>query len=105
MEDMRKLSWPEPELALRGGTDGTSVAERLIRAAPERLAQGGWLLLEAAPLQITKLYALMDQAGFHSIDVDQDLGGRDRVIAGQAGRWPIAVGRRLRQGRPVPPQS
>ena len=93
MEDMRKLSWPEPDLALRGGTDGTLVADRLIRAAPERLAPGGWLLLEASPLQITKLYALMDQAGFHSIDVDKDLGGRDRVIAG-----------RLDGGR-VPPQG
>jgi release factor glutamine methyltransferase len=81
--DMRKLGWPEPELALRGGTDGTAVAERLIRASPSRLASGGWLLLEASSLQINKLYALMDQAGFHSIDVDKDLAGRDRVIAGR----------------------
>jgi len=104
MEDMRKLSWPEPELALRGGTDGTLIAERLIRAAPQRLGPGGWLLLEAAPLQITKLYALMDQAGFHSIDVDQDLGGRDRVIAGRldGGRIPPMGGRSPRRGG-VPP--
>ncbi len=81
--DMRKLAWPEPELALRGGADGTAVAERLIRAAPARLAPGGWLALEASPLQITKLYAIMDQTGFHSIDVDKDLAGRDRVIAGR----------------------
>ncbi len=81
--DMRKLKWPEPELALAGGADGTAVAERLIRAAPARLVAGGWLILEAAPPQFTKLYALMDQAGFHSIDVEKDLAGRDRVIAGR----------------------
>ncbi len=88
MADMRRLRWPEPELALAGGTDGTAVAERLIRAAPARLAPGGWLVLEAAPRQYHKLYALMDQAGFHSIDVEKDLGGLDRVIAGRLDREP-----------------
>jgi hypothetical protein len=28
----------------------------------------------------------MDQAGFHSIDVEKDLAGRDRVIAGRLDR-------------------
>jgi release factor glutamine methyltransferase len=81
--DMRRIHWPEPELALAGGTDGTAVAERLIRTAPARLVPGGWLVLEGAPPQFHKLYALMDQAGFHSIDVEKDLAGRDRVIAGR----------------------
>ncbi len=81
--DLRKLGWREPELALAGGRDGTALAERLIRAAPERLAPGGWLMLEAAPLQFNKLFALMDQAGFHSIDVEKDLAGSSRVIAGR----------------------
>ena len=85
MEGMRKLSWPEPEIALRGGRDGTILAERLIRAAPQKLASNGWLVMEAAPRQFTKLFALMDQAGFHSIDVVQDMGGHDRVIAGRLG--------------------
>ncbi len=85
VDDMRKLSWPEPEIALRGGKDGTAIAERLIRAAPGRLAANGWLLLEAAPPQFIKLFALMDQAGFKSIDVMQDMGGRNRVIAGRLG--------------------
>jgi release factor glutamine methyltransferase len=85
VDDMRKLSWPEPEMALRGGKDGTAIAERLIRAAPGRLAANGWLLLEAAPPQFIKLFALMDQAGFTSIDVMQDMGGRNRVIAGRLG--------------------
>jgi len=85
VEDMRKLRWPEPEMALRGGRDGTAVAERLIRAAPTKLAENGWLILEAAPSQFIKLFALMDQAGFQSIDVIQDMSGHNRVIAGRLG--------------------
>ena len=81
--DLRKLGWREPELALAGGRDGTALAERLIRTAPSRLNSGGWLVLEAAPLQITRLFAFMDQAGFHTIDVEKDLAGSDRVIAGR----------------------
>jgi len=83
VEDMRKLNWPEPEVARRGGRDGTTVAGRLIRDAPGKLVPSGWLILEAAPHQFNKLYALMDQAGFHSIDVVKDMAGRDRVLAGR----------------------
>ena len=79
-------------LALAGGRDGTALAERLIRAAPARLSTGGWLVLEAAPLQITKLFALMDQAGFHTIDVEKDLAGSSRVIAGRLDLRPSVVG-------------
>jgi release factor glutamine methyltransferase len=85
VDDMRKLRWPEPEMALRGGKDGTTIAERLIRSAPGKLAENGWLVLEAAPAQFIKLFALMDQAGFKSIDVMQDMAGRNRVIAGRLG--------------------
>jgi release factor glutamine methyltransferase len=81
--DLRKLGWREPEIALAGGRDGTVLAGRLIRSAPSRLNPGGWLVLEAAPKQINKLYALMDQAGFHTIDVEKDLAGSSRVIAGR----------------------
>jgi release factor glutamine methyltransferase len=90
--DLRKLGWREPELALAGGRDGTALAERLIRAAPARLTAGGWLVLEAAPRQMNKLYAFMDQAGFHTIDVEKDLAGSSRVIAGRLDRIPRAAG-------------
>jgi release factor glutamine methyltransferase len=81
---MKRIGWPEPEMALRGGGDGTAVAAKLIRSAPSRLAENGWLALEAAPSQFNKLFALMDQAGFRSLAVEKDLAGRDRVIMG---RW------------------
>ena len=82
--DMLKLGWPEPALALRGGEDGTDLAARLIRSAPTRLDPGGWLILEASPPQFTRLYALMDQAGFHSIDVEKDLAGQGPGDRGEA---------------------
>jgi release factor glutamine methyltransferase len=83
MQDMQDRGWPEPELALRGGTDGTRLLARLIRSASRRIVPGGWLLLEAAPAQFIKLFALMDQAGFHTIEIEKDLAGSDRVIAGR----------------------
>ena len=95
--DLMKLGWREPGLALAGGRDGTALAEKLIRAAPSRLAPGGWLMLEAAPLQINKLYAFMDQAGFRSIDVEKDLAGAARVIAGRLPA-PIVPSALLREG-------
>ncbi len=97
VKDMQALGWPEPELALRGGTDGTQLAARLIRSAPRLLSPGGWLLLEAAPLQFNRLYALMDQAGFHTIDVEKDLGGANRVIAGRLAQASVAPPTALRE--------
>ena len=90
--DLRKLGGREPEVALAGGRDGTALAERLIRSAPARLNPGGWLVLEAAPLQITRLYAFMDQAGFHTIDVEQDLAGGSRVLDGRLDRPATVIG-------------
>lgn len=39
----------EPHLALAAGPGGTDVVERLIPQAAERLAAGGWLLMEISP--------------------------------------------------------
>jgi len=83
VDGMVKIGWPEPPLSLRGGADGTQVTARLIRSAPSRLRPGGWLVLEAAPDQFLKLFAIMDQAGFRHIEVDRDLAGRQRVISGR----------------------
>jgi release factor glutamine methyltransferase len=81
-DDLRKIGWPEPDLSLRGGKDGTDIAKRLIRAAPGKLAPGGWIALEAAPGQFEALAACMREAGFGSIGIDKDLAGRERVISG-----------------------
>jgi release factor glutamine methyltransferase len=83
VDDMRRIGWPEPEISLRGGADGTVLPGKLIRRAAERLVPGGWLALEAAPGQFLKLRALMDAAGFRDVEVLPDLAGRDRVISGR----------------------
>jgi len=90
--DMRRIGWPEPALALDGGVEGAETAERLIRSAAGKLTQGGWLAMEAAPAQFTRLAAVMEQAGFGGIAVERDLAGSERVIAGRrtaAGRGSI----------------
>jgi release factor glutamine methyltransferase len=89
MDNLNKIGWPEPDLSLRGGKDGTAIAARLIKNAARKLRPHGWLVLEAAPSQFLKLFALMDQAGFRAISVDSDLAGRDRVISGTL--QPVAV--------------
>ena len=84
-DDLAKIGWPEPDLALRGGSDGTAIAARLILQAAGRLRPRGWLCLEASPPQFDRLAALMDAAGFVLVQIERDLGGRDRVISGRLG--------------------
>ncbi len=85
VDDLRKMGWPEPEIALRGGADGMEIAGRLIETAPAKLRPGGWLALEAAPDQCGALTDRMRAAGFVSVGTDRDLAGRDRVVSGSLG--------------------
>jgi release factor glutamine methyltransferase len=80
VENMRKVGWPEPELALQGGGDGTDLLRRLIRQSPRKLSSSGYLLLEAAPVQMPVLQRELADQGFKEITVLADLAGRDRVI-------------------------
>jgi len=80
VENMEKIGWPEPVLALRGGVDGTDLLRRLIRQASRKLRAGGTLLLEAAPTQMTLLERELIDRGYGGIAVVPDLAGRDRVI-------------------------
>jgi release factor glutamine methyltransferase len=84
VENMRKIGWPEPALALRGGVDGTDFLRRLIRRALRKLRRGGYLLLEAAPTQMGMLQRQLADLGYGEIETIPDLAGRARVI--RAGR-------------------
>ncbi len=84
VKEMKDRGWPEPELALNGGSDGLDLARRLIAQAPSRLAPGGCLLLEADPDQMPPLGERMAGAGFDELRVVADLAGLHRIITG---RW------------------
>jgi release factor glutamine methyltransferase len=98
VDGLVKIGWPEPPISLRGGREGTELAARLIRDSALKLRPGGWLVMEAAPDQFTKLHALLDQAGFRGVEVDRDLAGRERVISGQVPAAPGAAERTALHG-------
>lgn len=73
----------EPRLALDGGAGGLRVIERLIREAPEHLADGGWLCIEHGCMQGPMVRNLFVAAGFAAIECFVDLERRPRVTVGQ----------------------
>ena len=84
-EVMRAAGWPEPELALRGGSDGMAISRRLIREGYGKLNPGGYLLVESSSDQIEPLGNCMRAAGYRQIRVHSDLSGHERVLEGRRG--------------------
>ncbi|TWT43215.1 peptide chain release factor N(5)-glutamine methyltransferase [Botrimarina hoheduenensis] len=71
----------EPHLALDGGPEGTTVIERLLAEAPQRLADGGELLFEIGPSIAQRVETLVGQApGLSLREVYKDLAGLPRVV-------------------------
>ena len=79
---MKGDSWPEPPLALDGGTDGLDFIRLIIAGAGEHLAPGGRLLFEADPAQMAAIKLEFEKYKYNDIIIKKDLAGRDRVIAG-----------------------
>jgi release factor glutamine methyltransferase len=69
----------EPALALFAGKDGLDIYWRLIPVAFDALASGGHLLLEIGYGQSDPISALLESAGFASIEFVPDLQGIPRV--------------------------
>jgi len=75
----------EPHLALDGGPEGTTVIERLLAAAPERLAEGGELLLEIGPAIADRVERLVRETdGLELVETLKDLAGHERVVHARA---------------------
>jgi release factor glutamine methyltransferase len=76
----------EPRLALDGGADGLLLIRRLINDLPRYLRPGGGAVLEIDPRQTEQVVGLA-QASLpgSTVDVFQDLAGRDRVVVVGAG--------------------
>lgn len=74
----------DPVLALDGGADGLDFYRRLVAAAPACLVPGGFLAFEVGFGQAGAVSRLMTDAGFLALRLARDLGGIERVVAGQA---------------------
>jgi len=72
----------EPRQALDGGDDGLRAIRGAVADAGVVLASGGRIFLEIDRRQADAVSDLLSQAGFGSVTVSQDLGGRDRVVCG-----------------------
>lgn len=75
------VKWYEPDVALRGGSDGLDGIRQLMAQASNRLARGGAMLLEIG-WQQGQTARMLAQSTFPSARVDliQDYGGHDRVV-------------------------
>jgi release factor glutamine methyltransferase len=72
----------EPKLALTPGVDGLTPYRGIAANAPRHLTAGGWLAVEIGWQQGDAVKDIFETNGFSDVQVIQDLGGRDRVVAG-----------------------
>jgi release factor glutamine methyltransferase len=72
----------EPASALSPGVDGQSALRTIVGGACERLAPGGWLVVEHGYDQSDAVQALFRDAGFSGVVALRDLAGIPRVVAG-----------------------
>jgi methylase of polypeptide subunit release factors len=65
---------------LEAGPKGTEVIQRIFAQAGDRLAAGGWLLVEISPTIETAVRALFSGSYWELRPTRKDLAGRARVI-------------------------
>jgi release factor glutamine methyltransferase len=70
----------EDHRALFGGDDGLEVVRPLVGSAPEWLKPGGIIAIEIDSSEVEAVRGLMAEAGLTDIGVENDLGGRPRVV-------------------------
>lgn len=73
----------EPHTALYAHDNGLADLRSVIEGASAWLKQSGWLVLEIGYQQGADVLALMCASGFVSVEIKQDLSGRDRIAVGQ----------------------
>lgn len=72
----------EPLAALAAGADGLDDLRRIVRDAPQHLADGGWLLLEHGHDQADPVRDLLVARGFAEVQSRDDLAGIARCSGG-----------------------
>jgi release factor glutamine methyltransferase len=70
----------EPRAALDGGADGLDIIRRLLTAAPDHLAAGGWLLMEIGAAQSAVVEDAAQAAGLSAVTIRPDWAGLPRVL-------------------------
>jgi len=75
----------EPRLALTPGADALACLREIIRAAPQHLVGGGWLVLEHGAAQAGAVTRELASRGFVTVRSHRDLAGHERITEGQ---WP-----------------
>jgi release factor glutamine methyltransferase len=75
----------EPRSALSPGIDAFAALRLIIRAAPEHLARGGWLLLEHGATQADEVARELVVRGFRHVRSQRDLAGHERMTEAQWG--------------------
>jgi release factor glutamine methyltransferase len=73
----------EPALALFAEDQGLSIIRRLAQAK-SKLKPGGWMVLEMGHEQGEAVASIFREAGWASVEVRKDLGGRDRILLAKA---------------------
>ena len=73
----------DPDLALRGGSDGLDAYRIILADARTYLKPGGWLGLEIGFDQAHALTTLLQDGSWDNIRIDKDLGGMDRAVWAQ----------------------
>jgi release factor glutamine methyltransferase len=73
----------EPAQALYVGEDGLKFYRCIIALCQQHLLAGGWVACEMASQRSTAIERLFREAGFHNVQIIQDLAGFDRHVVGQ----------------------
>lgn len=74
----------EPEIALRGGSDGLKFYRMISVLWKEILKEGGLIAFEIGYEQGEAVRDILEKSGYRNIVICMDLGGNDRVVMGQA---------------------
>ena len=73
----------EPRLALEGfDLDGLRLIRSLVKQSTSHLQDGGALMMECDYRQVAEVKRLMLASGFHTVQSECDLSGRERVVWG-----------------------
>jgi release factor glutamine methyltransferase len=83
METLQSEITFEPSLALDGGEDGLDFFRRIVENSEKVLKPGGMIFFEVGAGQAGKVSRLLNENGFESVKMIDDLAGIQRVVLGK----------------------